>query len=234
MEANNLNIIVWNVRGLNNPARRLAVKAEVEDAMASIVCVSKSKLHLVTPFIVMESFGARFDGFVYVPAFGMAGGIVIAWNSQEVSVLASRVDEYSVSIQISRDGADPWWLTAVYGPTVEVLKPAFLNELRMIRAALMGPWAIDDDFNLIAEARDKNNNRVNQRSMALFCRFINGLELKEAHLIGRWYTWSNERDCPTLEKLDRWLCSIEWDEMHSDAVLVARSSLLSDHCPILM
>jgi hypothetical protein len=104
----------------------------------------------------------------------------------------------------------------------------------MIRAALVGPWAIAGDFNLIAEARDKNNDRVNRRSMALFRRFINGLELKEAHLIGRRYTWSNERDCPTLEKLDRWLCSIEWDEMHPDAVLVARSSLLSDHCPVLM
>jgi hypothetical protein len=81
MEANNLNVMMWNVRGLNNPARRLAVKAAVEDAMASIVCVSESKLHLVTPFIVMESFGAHFDGFVYVPAIGTAGGIVIAWNS---------------------------------------------------------------------------------------------------------------------------------------------------------
>jgi hypothetical protein len=64
--------------------------------------------------------------------------------------------------------------------------------------------------------------------------FINELDLKESHLLGHRYTWINERDNPTMEKLDCWLCSVEWEEMHPDVTLVARSSSLSDHCPILM
>jgi hypothetical protein len=42
MDAPNRNILVWNVRGLNNPSRRTTVRAAVLDAMPSIVCVCPS------------------------------------------------------------------------------------------------------------------------------------------------------------------------------------------------
>ena len=104
---------------------------------------------------------------------------------------------------------DPWWLTAVYGPTVEVLKVDFMDELCTLRTALSGPWALADDFNLIIEAHDKNNPNVNRRTMGMFRHFLNDMELKEATLLGRRYTWSNARKQPTLVKLDRCFCSID-------------------------
>jgi hypothetical protein len=70
--------------------------------------------------------------------------------------------------------------------------------------------------------------------MSMFRRFINELELREANLLGRRYTWSNERDQPTLARLDRWFCSLDWDALYPEASLAAQSSSLSDHCPILM
>jgi exonuclease III len=158
----------------------------------------------------------------------------MAWKSDEVSVLSSRTDRFSASILLSPHGCDPWWLTAVYGPTAEDLKPAFLDELRGLRVALPGPWAVAGDFNLIVDARDKNNSRVNRRSMRDFRQVLNELELKGANLLGWRYTWSNGRDQPTLVRLDRWFCSIDWDERYPEASLCALSSSLSDHCPILM
>jgi exonuclease III len=163
----NLNIVVWNVRGLNDPARRTAVRVAVGEAAASVVCVSESKLHTVTQFDVVECFGPRYDGFAYLPAVGSAGGLILAWNSDDVQVIASRTDRFSVSVQLSRSGGDgmAWWLTTVYGPTTDDLKVAFLDELRALRAALIGPWAIAGDFNMIMDARDKSNSRLNRRSM---------------------------------------------------------------------
>jgi hypothetical protein len=84
------------------------------------------------------------------------------------------------------------------------------------------------------EARDKNNDRLNRRSINMFCRCINELEVKEANLLSHKYTWSNLRDQPTLERINRWFCSVEWDEMHPDASVSALSLSLSNHCPILM
>jgi hypothetical protein len=70
--------------------------------------------------------------------------------------------------------------------------------------------------------------------MDMFRRCLNDLELKDSTLLGRRYTWSNERDAPMMAKLDRWFGSVEWDDRHPDASLSALSSSLSDHCPILM
>jgi hypothetical protein len=233
-EQTNTNIVVWNTRGLNDPARRTAVRIAVCDAHASVVCVSESKLESVTAFDIMECFGARFNGFAYLPALGTAGGLVVAWCSNDVRVLASRVECFSISIQLARGDGPPWWLTTVYGPTTEDLKQVFLDELRLLRAGLQGPWAVAGDFNLIKDARDKNNPRLNRRAMDMFRRCLNDLELRECNLLGRRYTWSNERSEPTLAKLDHWFGSVQWDELHLGAMLSALSSSLSDHCPILM
>jgi exonuclease III len=226
--------MVWNVRGLNNPSRRSVVRATVAEAAPSIVCASETKLESVSPYVVAESFGARYDQFIYLPAVGTTGGIVLAWCSLDICILATRVDAFSVSVQIEMEGGVAWWLTTVYGPTVEALKPAFLDELRSLRLALVGPWSVAGDFNMIADARDKNNANLNHRAMSRFRAVINELELKEACLIGRRYTWSNEREHPTLVRLDRWFCSVEWADLYPDATLAALSSSLSDHCPIQM
>jgi len=66
---------------------------------------------------------------------------------------------------------------------------------------------IAGDFNMIYSSEDKNNDNVNRAMMGRFRRFVNDLELKEILLLGRRYTWSNERDSPTLVKLDRVLCT---------------------------
>ncbi|KAK1647521.1 hypothetical protein QYE76_065326 [Lolium multiflorum] len=212
----------------------VAVRIAVDDAQASVVCVSESKLQSVTQFDIAKSFGVRFDGFAYVPAVGSAGGVLVAWRSEDVRVLASGVDRFSVSIHLVKGDGAAWWLTAVYGPTCDGLKSEFLNELRMLRAAIVGPWAVTGDFNLIVRASDKSTPHVNRRTMGMFRRCLNELELKESTLLGRRFTWSNGRAEPTLVKLDWWFASVDWEELHPDASLTALSSSISDHCPILM
>src|SRR5664279_2871380 len=48
------------------------------------------------------------------------------------------------------------------------------------------------------------------------------------------YSKSNERETPTLVKLDRAFCNIEWDITFDSHVMHALSSSLSDHCPLLL
>jgi exonuclease III len=185
MEAQNRRIVVWNVRGLNDPSRRTVVRVVVADAAVSVVCLSESKLETVSAYTVGETLGPRFDHHVYLPTVGTAGGIVVTWCSADVRVLAQRVDDFSISIHLELEGGTPWWLTTVYGPTSEDRKAAFLDELRALRAALAGPWAIAGDFNMITDARDKNNSNLNRRAMAQFRALLNDLELRESCLLGR-------------------------------------------------
>jgi hypothetical protein len=56
--------------------------------------------------------------------------------------------------------------------------------------------------------------------------------MKDLYLHGRMYTWSNERESPTLTRIDRALVSVDWDLLHPDAFLQALSSSVSDHASI--
>jgi endonuclease/exonuclease/phosphatase (EEP) superfamily protein YafD len=49
------------------------------------------------------------------------------------------------------DGTE-WWLTAIYGPTRDQEKQAFLDELHELQALRSGPWLLAGDFNLIYRA----------------------------------------------------------------------------------
>ncbi|PNT71298.1 hypothetical protein BRADI_2g25978v3, partial [Brachypodium distachyon] len=127
-----------------------------------------------------------------------------------------------------------WWLTGVYGPHRDVDKPGFLQELRDIRDIHAGPWVVVGDFNQIVNPEDKSNLRLHRGLMARFHRLLADLDLKELYLAGRRFTWSNERQNPTLERLDRVLSSVDWEALLPNAYLSALSTATSDHCPLLL
>jgi hypothetical protein len=70
--------------------------------------------------------------------------------------------------------------------------------------------------------------------MDRFNSIIQNLNLREIHMGGGKYTWTNKQKHPTLEKLDRILMSPEWEDMFP---LVAVRKLVrdvSDHNPLLL
>ncbi|KAJ1273778.1 hypothetical protein BS78_05G010400, partial [Paspalum vaginatum] len=90
------------------------------------------------------------------------------------------------------------------------------------------------DFNLILNAEDKSNARIDRRSMQRFRRCVATLDLQDLHLHGRSFTWSNERALPTMVRLDRVLVSMDWEERFKNSYLQALSSDASDHTPLLL
>jgi len=83
-------------------------------------------------------------------------------------------------------------------------------------------------------SEDKNNENINRAMMGRFRRFVNELELKEIPLLGRRYTWSNERVSPTLVKLDRVLCTNDWEDIYTESMLQTHATEMSDHCPLVL
>jgi hypothetical protein len=78
---------------------------------------------------------------------------------------------------------------------------------------------------MIYRAEDKNNDQVNHRLMGQFCHFLNAATLQEAHLNGRLFTWSNEREHPTLERIDRFFFSNEWEAIFTNHELHSLASI---------
>jgi hypothetical protein len=70
--------------------------------------------------------------------------------------------------------------------------------------------------------------------MGWFHHFINEVVLKELHLNGCLYTWSNERAHPMLERIDYAFINNEWEDIFSRCDLHALFSHCSDHVPLLL
>lgn len=125
-------------------------------------------------------------------------------------------------------------ITSVYGPTSSARKDAFFAELLSQKPPQGVLWLALGDFNQIYRARDKNKRNVNASRINRFRATLHSCELKEIHLQNRRFTWSNERQNPTLCKLDSFFCNAEWDVQFGTHILHALSCSLSDHCPLLL
>jgi hypothetical protein len=161
------------------------------------------------------------------------GGILVAWKSSVVQAISSRIDSFSVSVHFMEEGRS-WRFTGVHGPQHDEDKLLFIQELRDVRALCPGPWLLAGDFNLIYQAEDKNNDNLNRPMMRRFRLLINDCEIKELPLVGCKFTWSNERDIPTLVRLDRVFYCSEWEDVFPEAMLKSAASGISHHCPPIL
>lgn len=232
---NSFSLLNWNVRGLNDRARRCGVHSLVNQTRCSLLCLQETKHERFSDAMIAEMVGARLTGSALLPVVGTRGGVLLAWDANLFDVSTLDISAFAISVIVQpRTWEAAWTLTTVYGPADEGLKQLFLDDLHRIRGMVAGAWLLIGDFNLIYEARDKNNGNVNHRLMAQFRDALQSSDLLEIKLSGRKFTWSNEQQTPTLVRLDRAFCSPEWDAMFSAARLQPLATAMSDHCPLLL
>lgn len=124
-------------------------------------------------------------------------------------------------------------VTGVYGPSNQRDKALFFEELKKARPQFAMPWMVAGDFNVTLDLQDRSNTNHHVNQMRAFRGLIEHLELIDLPLLGRRYTWSNERENPTFVRLDRFLVSTEWIQSFPNTVQTAGTDPLSDHCPLL-
>lgn len=178
----------WNVRGLNNSARRKVVADLVTDHKCNIVCLQETKLEVITSSIVAETLGNSFsDNFVFLPAIGSRGGILLAANADHYSVSPqpNLIGTYSISVLITDlNDNSSWMMTGVYGPQEASDKLLFIAEMCNLKNLCPPEWVILGDFNLISRASEKSNPNINLRLLCAFRAVIDDLGLKELPLLG--------------------------------------------------
>jgi endonuclease/exonuclease/phosphatase family metal-dependent hydrolase len=127
-----------------------------------------------------------------------------------------------------------WIPMNVYGAAQVENKEEFLSELASLCSKAKEPYVVGDDFNLTRFSYEKNKNYAPSRLINLFNSWINLNELREIHIPGGCFTWSNNQESPTLEKLDRVLMSREWEMMFPMAHIHKNPRALSDHNPLML
>jgi exonuclease III len=234
--AHHYKILSWNVRGLNNPAKQEDVKQIVSSYRPNLICFQETKMQTVDTTVVRNTLGTDFENnFMFLPANGIRGGILLASRDSVYHLQHPVMSANTITATVNDLGTNATWtITSVYGPQGDLEKRCFHREMKQIKHTALAKWLLIGDFNMIYRHQDKNNNKLERNLMSRFTRALNFLEVKEIELIGRCFTWSNNQGVPTLTRIDRALCTPLWENGHSQPIVQALSSSVSDHCPILL
>lgn len=126
------------------------------------------------------------------------------------------------------------YLAFVYDPAHEEGREEFLLEFSRICNSKNIAMLIGGDFNIIRFSGDKNKSFNGNKWSDLFNHIINTQELTELYLNDGKYTWSNNQENPTLEKLDRVLINDEWEKFFPLSIIHKTVRFMSDHNPIII
>lgn len=145
------------------------------------------------------------------------------------------VDSFSIAaIVLDKKLNTKLKLVTVYGPTHDDRKKLFLTEVSQACSSHNYPMLIGGDFNILRFSSEKNKNFKANKFSDMFNLIINSHELRDIHINGGLYTWSNNQSDPTLEKLDRILINEEWEKIFPLTNIRKIPRYLSDHNPLIL
>ena len=170
-----------------------------------------------------------------VPPRGKAGGILVGVSGDVFLVEQVEIGEYFVRVLVCDKIAKfKWNLIAVYGDAQVAGKTAFLSELSRMYQNNHLPYLVGGDFDIIRKRSEKNKANTTNHWSFVFNAIIEHARLRELTLPDKQYTWANNLEDPTFEKLDRVLFCSELEEHYPLAFLSSMARDLSDHTPLIV
>jgi len=183
------NIIIWNIRGGNNDNFRRNFRKMVDTHRPCVVALLETRMgnHLE----LLDDY--NFTEFIEVPAEGQAGGIVVLYNHQIVTVqnFVRRDQEIHATIEVIPI-RQKWMFSAIYAGTNILLCNKMWDRIESISNSYNGPCLFGGYFNDILCSNEKfgGNNIHDSRAKCLWSK-INNYNLIDLGYKGCKYTWSN-------------------------------------------
>jgi hypothetical protein len=113
-------------------------------------------------------------------------------------------------------------------------KEVFFGELTSFCSKNKEPFLSRGGFNIMRYVSEKNKRFIPNRFSGILNTIINSNDLREIHICGGEFTWSNNHVIPTLEKLHRVLMSREWELAFPTVLIHKKPIVLFDHNSIIM
>ncbi|KAK1308944.1 hypothetical protein QJS10_CPA09g01069 [Acorus calamus] len=131
--------LVWNIRGINDPAKRRAVRDLVAENQVQICCLQETKMEVLDLAIVRDIGAGFLDEWVFMAARGASGGVLTCWNSALWKVVDSFVGEFALEVLLEdRVSGEQWSCVNIYGPHDDEGRVTMWEELSNSRARWCG------------------------------------------------------------------------------------------------
>lgn len=228
-----INIMSWNIRGINNAVARRNLIELIRDSRGDIICIQETKSEVWTD--ELEKFVSSLVNYrmTYQPARGLSGGLVTFWKHENLSriAFAQSTSWIWITFRTLRSNTR-LHVVNVYSPQKLDCKRSLWEDMQGITGCV-GNEALCfiGDFNCVRFKEERFRCIFSSRESEEFNSLVKGLNLLEVQMINARYTWFGAEG--KKSKLDRALMNAEWCQTAQWEVL-ALCRKQSDHKPILL
>jgi exonuclease III len=94
-----MNIITWNIRGLNNPQKQRILKNKLRKEQPDLCFIQETKCTIDIMETINKKQWNKYKTLV-VEGQQMTGGILTLWNPQVMNLLASEATRHTLSVNM--------------------------------------------------------------------------------------------------------------------------------------
>jgi exonuclease III len=205
--------VIWNCQGLGKSVKSEFLRDVIMKEKVNFIGLQETNKKDFDESWLNFISGNKNFVWVWSPPNGRSGGLLVGFDSDMFDVREKELGEFMIRLLvIQKDSGFIWNFINVYGAAQNDQKQNFLSELSSFCSKCSHPLLIGGDFNILRRESDKNKPGGT----------------------GRQFTWSNNRNPPTFEKLDRFLVSPDWDLHYNNLNVTGLSRSFSDHVPLCL
>lgn len=203
-------MISWNVRGLNERVKRLAIRESfLRKIRYHMLSRNKNEQHRWC--VKKKICGRRLDKFTTLQTIGTRGVLsqlgmrwdFRKWRKNKVGfVYQWNEGMYCLTTLLQ--------LLECMGLTSVSMRNLFFQELNDMKPTDNTPWSVVGDFNTTLEISERNSATQDIRWPTEFQHLISDIGLQDIRMEWCHFTWSNIRKQPAMTKLDWFFISTEW------------------------
>jgi hypothetical protein len=227
--------VFWNCNGLRDPSKPRFLFDSITEHRLDFLALLETKRNDYNVAELGHFCTNKIFLLDWTLPRGSFGGILVSINKDKFDVLDIKYGNFVLKFKLCNKADNfEWNMAVVYGATQESEKENFLSELERMCDTENLPLLLGGDFNIIRNQSEKNNNSYNDRWPSLFNVVINSLDLGELELFSRQFTWANNLQVPTYEKLDKILVSTDWELKFPTITVQSLPRGISDLTPLLV
>lgn len=224
-----MNVLSWNLRGINSSFSRLH-KLCIDNQIVILI--------ILEPMVDQNTKISWASKLGFSDVFSsLDNKIWIMWRASFVSLsgfhdvsqmLTCTVRYLSLSISLT--------LVAVYGYHTREARLSLWRNLCDLAEQISGPWLVGGDFNVIKNLSEyKGNGTPNLNGMQDFSTCSDSCELIDIPFTGCSFTWTGvRRNGRVWKRLDRFLANVSFYDFFDDIALRHLGKSTSDHSPLLI
>ena len=156
----------------------------------------------------------KLKNYFVVSSNEKSGGLSMLWDS-DIKVNITSFSSHHIDAEVETEDRKQMRCTGVYGHPETSKKKHTWTLLRRLTGLSSSSWLCFGDFNEILHLEEKMGGNDRETDMiSEFRKVVQECNMKDLGCSCYLFTWSNKRFGPQFveERLDRFLCSIDWTQ----------------------